>query len=773
MSFRLSGVMKHLVPPKALDGAIIDELTKTVKETVVSEGVENTVNEAITSNISKFNLMGKNLLPGIKIPENVPTGLENIKQVINLNGVYLKYNESPICIDNNMNIGEKFYIYTKQHPDDKYKSNLDYRAFEIGSYLSLVSDDGRKLILKVYDRYGNKGIYTTIEYSDFNKDDFNVIDADGKYYEPKMPLKIYNYNVDLNKDKVGVEVLNGWTNEIDVPVNYISGKILPHMRYGYAYKQKDILKDGSCKLYLPLDGKVYEANDDYEVVYNDDIPIGNGVFGPCIDFGTSGNTTNYVGVKNVPITQQATYTMRVFVRKYNSDMSALLSLADKDTDNRILFNLNAEGYVRIYISNSVDKILFDRPLELNKWHNIVLIINGTDIKVKVDNRVATIKMQEPLDITYSNNDNALVLGQEQDKVLGDYDEKQSLIGMMSDFRYFDKPLTDLELDKVAVEDYSITYTPHIACMFTDTPNMCQPFKTYIKNSLFKAIGDKMIVAFDFNTSKTGTYVLSIYSKDSDQTLNVEFTQNKNSSITRHKLIIDNTLFNYIPHNDDKNIEVSIISYDKDNLGTNGINNGRKLGTNKCTKIDAGTIFTISNLVMQPGDKEQPILNMENDNNIVESQYGLVNTKGEPSRVTDICVCQGPVSWNKGFKVNWKHLLNFDNKSMVAEVGGIRILEDGYYEFEAAQRANGDDKNPYIGIGLDGDRVKLELANGMLDINFWSHDHVNNNGGWSKSKFYGFLKKGMLITSGPASVYKDNLVYSDRGYVGYLKGRRVK
>jgi len=171
----------------------------------------------------------------------------------------------------------------------------------------------------------------------------------------------------------------------------------------------------------------------------------NGKFGKAVDFGSSRQTSKYVRINNVPITQNMTYSIWFNRHVGNSGANSIFSLADSGTDNRILLWVNSSGtWLSIRINNASDRGV-SLNFTNNVWNHLVMTMSSSGANNIYLNgiNVGTIN-SGPVSTYYSNN-NILILGQEQDCRGGCFSSSQCFLGALDQFEIYNRTLTQEEV----------------------------------------------------------------------------------------------------------------------------------------------------------------------------------------------------------------------------------------------------------------------------------------------------------------------------------------
>ncbi len=196
-------------------------------------------------------------------------------------------------------------------------------------------------------------------------------------------------------------------------------------------------KDNSIKKYFFNGSNVIscydgDVNADLEM---HDVSTALGKIGNAYNF--SGSTSSYVVVPGNILYQKSEFSFSAWVKTSDKN-KAILSIAES--------NSRANGFLifsssSIYVKESRKAIKFN--LNDDNWHNLVVTISSVSkqMKVYIDGRlVGTSAISSKAILS-----GGIVIGQDQDKILGGFQKSQSFKGLIDEVVFFDKVLTEKEV----------------------------------------------------------------------------------------------------------------------------------------------------------------------------------------------------------------------------------------------------------------------------------------------------------------------------------------
>lgn len=157
----------------------------------------------------------------------------------------------------------------------------------------------------------------------------------------------------------------------------------------------------------------------------------------------------------------------------STNLHAILSGANSINFNEILFYLNDNRKLAFQLQG-VSTTVTDTIIPLEEWHMVTWVREGSEFRIYLDaiNILTEVTSGLPLEVT------GLVIGQEQDSLLGGYQSNQSFVGNLAEFRVYNTALDSVDLEILMDNIQTRVSLDNEGNLWTDVP-----IKTDITNKL--------------------------------------------------------------------------------------------------------------------------------------------------------------------------------------------------------------------------------------------------------------------------------------------------
>jgi len=177
-------------------------------------------------------------------------------------------------------------------------------------------------------------------------------------------------------------------------------------------------------------------------------PVDEAIINKSLDLSANG-TTDWIGVPNDVIDGLDDFSVSVwFKTSINKSQQEILHALGNDSSDELEIFLRGNNTVYIKVLNNRHELDSGVVLTDDNWHHLVLTRVGENVCLFIDGTEQQCANGVSAGVLIVDNDNAVVIGQEQDDFGGNFTTEQNFVGQLDEFKVYDLQLSNTAIDTI-------------------------------------------------------------------------------------------------------------------------------------------------------------------------------------------------------------------------------------------------------------------------------------------------------------------------------------